>query len=154
MSMISREGETGLNLIPVNPAEKKEFLSRYMSFRMELEGMNVELSEVWSEDRLSRFWNEPERNHLLWIKDGERKIGFAAVSVESPGNAILCGLFLNREERGKGLGKAALGSLFNFSRYRGISNLSVGFLKAPRELLEFFRKAGFSGDGMSLSKRL
>jgi ribosomal protein S18 acetylase RimI-like enzyme len=145
------DGEEGpITLKLVSISEKKDFLAMYMSHRMEIMSFGIEHGDQGRDDQLSRFWNDPDTNYLIWVHRDGKNIGFAAVSVIEQNRGKLLDLGIFREHRGKEIGKIALQEVLRFSKYRGLKRLEIGFNKAPERILKFFEESGFERDGMNL----
>lgn len=149
------DGEEGpITLKLVSISEKKDFLAMYMSHRMEIMSLGIEHGDQGRDDQLSRFWNDPDTNYLIWIHRDGKIIGFAAVSVLEHNKGKLLDLGIFRDHRDKGLGKRAVEEIMRFSNYRGLKRLEIEFNKAPEKTLKFFEETGFERDGMKLTKDL
>jgi ribosomal protein S18 acetylase RimI-like enzyme len=147
---MNNEESGPLTLKLVSMEEKKNFLAMYMSHRMELMSLGIEHSDQGRDDQLSRFWSDPDTNYLLWIKIGDKKFGFAAISVLEPGKGRLLDMGVFREDRGKGIGKRALREVLRFAKYRGLRTMNIHLTKAPDLTIRFFEDYGFKRDGMNL----
>ncbi len=131
-----------LNLVSAN--EKKEFLSLYMSYRMELlSKMGDHLKGIEKEDHLSKFWNDTNNNYLLWFVKEHNKIGFAAISLKEHGTAELEDMSIFRDHRGKGHDREAIQEIEKFVSYRGLKKLMTRLPAGPEHSKDFYKDNGF-----------
>ncbi len=152
MVNIMNDGEEGpITLKLVSMDEKKDFLAMYMAHRMELISQGIEHDNSGRDDQLSKFWNEPDINYLIWIRRREINLGFAAISVINIDQARLLDMGILREHRGKGVGKQGLAEIARFSKYRGLKHLQIDLIKAPEGIFKFFISSGYKREGQNLS---
>ncbi|MEA3558040.1 MAG: GNAT family N-acetyltransferase [Candidatus Thermoplasmatota archaeon] len=131
-----------VNLVSIS--SKEEFLTTYMSYRMEQMGNGVQETAGGSKlDQLSKFWNDPNNNYLLWFMKGTERIGFAAITLKDLENGMLDDMVILREHRNKGYGKKALVEIKKFVSYRGLKELTLGKPIEMEWLKDIFIKGGF-----------
>ncbi len=146
------DGEEGpITLKLVSMGEKKDFLAMYMAHRMELMSQGIEHGNTGRDDQLSKFWNEPDMNYLIWIRRGQTNLGFAAISVIDTDRGRILDMGIFRQYRGKGVGKNGLGEIARFSKYRGLKHLHIDLVKARDMTFKFFESSGFKREGQTLS---
>ena len=137
--------------------EKKEFLTHYMSYRIELVRTGApETIGGSKEDNLSKFWNDPNNNYLLWFMEDKERIGFAAMTLNDFDKGVLEEITVFREFRNQGYGMKVLAEIKKFASYRGLKELSLRTPEIMNGIKDYFIKSGFveSGDKLKIELSL
>ena len=85
-------------------------------------------------------------HHFLAVEAEERKVGYVWYKEHAASEvliALLCGLFINENERKKGFGKAALVLFENHAKENGCDKVALGVLKSNEVAVSLYTKTGY-----------
>jgi len=88
------------------------------------------------------------RRHLFFVTEGKKVIGAATLI----NNNFIEGFFINKEYRGKGIGKMLMNYLFSFVRKKS-KNIVVQVEIINKKAIEFYKNCGFKQKSYILEKR-
>jgi ribosomal protein S18 acetylase RimI-like enzyme len=127
---------------PEDADELIEFMRRFY------EGDHMEFREPIARRGLKRMFDDQSAGYLCWIKDGEARIGYIAVtfclSLEFGGpTAVVDELYLEPSHRGRGIGFEVLKLIEVTCRERGILALHLEVDRGNSHAQALYRKAGY-----------
>lgn len=115
-----------------------------------------------SADFLGQWWSERWKweldTHLMTVvDDGGRLVGFSYVGpheLDPVGYGELCAIHLEPDQRGRGLGRALMIDALGTLRGRGWSRAALWVLTDNKIAREFYRRGGWSADGITRTEHV
>lgn len=94
---------------------------------------------------------EKENYRYFMIMSGGEFVGYTAVRPDSDGRLFLSKIYVKKEHRGKGIGKAVFGSLKEICRENGLSSIWLTVNKHNDDSIAVYKKCGFKiiGEGVT-----